>query len=275
MPLLSVVTATYRENPVFLRACVESVLRQTFSDFELVIVTEPGETNLGYLAEAASSDKRVKILKNEVKLGVSGSRNRAIVAGCGKYIAIVDGDDYCALNRFNKQIDFLESTPSVSVVGSNMCMVNEQGELLGVRRYPELHENIKNKFLMRSCMAAPTVMLRKKAVVEIGLFDESLAKAEDSELWLRFLAKGHKLHNLQEELMYYRMRTQHNQRHGQQHWDNIYKARKKHNKNIWPGFPGAFSLAFYFFIAHLPGGALDFVLDSFIADRIRAIKKQP
>ena len=104
---LSVVMATYNENPAFLKACINSILNQTFRNFEFLIVVEPLEKNMEFLSSVESMDNRVKILRNETKLGVAGSRNRAIMESTGKYIALMDGDDYCAPDRFEKQLSFL------------------------------------------------------------------------------------------------------------------------------------------------------------------------
>ena len=104
---LSVVMATYNENPIFLKACIDSILNQTFRNFEFIIAAEPQEKNMEFLSGVESADKRVKILRNETRLGVAGSRNRAIMESSGKYIALMDGDDYCALDRFEKQLSFL------------------------------------------------------------------------------------------------------------------------------------------------------------------------
>src|SRR3990172_5625178 len=108
---LSVVMATYNENPIFLKTCIDSILNQTFKNFEFLIVVEPQEKNMEFLSSVEGADKRVKILKNDTKIGVAGSRNRAILESSGKYIALMDSDDYCAPDRFEKQLNLLENNP--------------------------------------------------------------------------------------------------------------------------------------------------------------------
>jgi glycosyltransferase involved in cell wall biosynthesis len=269
---LSVVMATYNENPVFLKACINSILNQTFRNFEFIVVVEPQEKNMQFLSGVVSADKRVKILRNETKLGVAGSRNRAIMESSGKYIALMDGDDYCSPDRFEKQLSFLGDNPDVSVVGSNMYLIDDSGNITGERRYPEMHDEIKKSFLLTMAVANPSVMFRKKDIDEVGLFDDSLHKSEDFDLWLRFLAHNKKMYNLQENLIYYRMPVLHNEKRGHTHWRNNYISRKKHSKFIWPLRVRFLSLLLFFLVSRLPDVFLDYLLNLKTAERIRHIK---
>ena len=80
------------------------------------------------------------------ELGVAEARNRAIEESSGDYIAIIDGDDYCDLDRFRKQLSFLKSNPEISIVGSNMYLIDADNRAIGERIYPGLHEGIKSIF---------------------------------------------------------------------------------------------------------------------------------
>jgi len=269
---LSVVMATYNENPAFLKACINSILNQTFRNFEFLIVVEPLEKNMEFLSSVESMDNRVKILRNETKLGVAGSRNRAIMESTGKYIALMDGDDYCAPDRFEKQLSFLGDNLDVSVVGSNMYLIDEGGNITGERRYPEMHDGIKKSFLLTMAVANPSIIGRRKDIDEVGLFDEMLYKSEDFDLWLRFLAHNKKMHNLQEFLVYYRMPAGHNEKRGNIHWRNNYIARRKYSKLIWPLHIRFLSLMFFFIISQVPAVFLDSLLKLKIVSRIKNIK---
>lgn len=269
---LSVIMATYNENLKFLKTCIDSVLHQTFNDFEFIIVVEPKETNIDFLRTIAVKDSRVKILKNESRLGVATSRNRAILESSGKYIAIIDGDDYCDLSRFEKQLKFMENNNGVSVVGSNMYLIDENDNIVGERRYPELHQEIKKNFLLTMAIANPTVMMRRKDLEEIDLFDSHFHKAEDFELWLRFLAYDKRMHNLQEGLVYYRVPANHNEKRGNVHWENNFIARKRHSKFIWPFHQRLFSIFFYYSISKIPDNLLDNLFGLKIVNRIRNIR---
>mgnify|MGYP001590873640 CR=1 FL=1 len=253
---LSVIMATYRDNPEFLEKCVDSILNQTFCNFEFIIVVEPKETNISFLEKTAKLDNRVKVLENASRVGISASRNRAIRESSGEYIALIDGDDYCDLSRFEKQLEFLENNSDISVVGSNMYLVDESNVIIGERIYPELHKDIQSYFLITMAVANPTVMTRKKDMEDAGLFDAGFPKAEDLDLWLRFLALNKKMYNIQENLVYYRMLANHYEKRSSLHYKSNYIARKRHSRFIWPLHIRFFSLFFYFFISHIPDGLL-------------------
>lgn len=272
MSKLSVIMATYNEDLNFLSVCIDSILRQTFQDFELIIVIEPGEKNKGFLEKVADADKRVMLLENESRLGLSDSRNRAIKEGCGEYIAFIDGDDYCDIRRFERQIRFLEGNPEISVVSSNLYLIDRDNIITGERRYPEAHGDIKRAFLLTMGIANPSIMLRRKDLDEVGFFDSRFSKAEDFELWLRFLAHNKRMHNFQENLVYYRIPASHNDRRGRVHWKNNYIARKRHSRFIWPLGQRFFSLVLYFIISHIPSLFLGSLLNFRFVDNIKGIR---
>ena len=269
---LSVVMATYKENPVFLKTCIDSVLNQTFRDFEFLMTIEPDETNMDFLDGVAKTDSRIKILENTSRLGVAGSRNRAILESSGKYIALIDGDDYCAPDRFEKQLSFLEDNPDVSVVGSNMYLIDENDNIIGERKYPELHEDIKRRFLLTMAVANPSVILRRRDIAEVGLFEDKFYKAEDFELWLRFLANNKRMYNLQENLVYYRIQDNSNRKRGILHFKNVYISRKKYSKLIWPLRIRVLSLLLFFLVSCIPNVFLNYLLNLRIASKLRNIK---
>lgn len=269
---LSVIMATYKENPIFLKTCIVSVLHQTYKNFEFIIVVEPDETNIDLFNNVARTDSRAKIFKNEARIGVAGSRNRAIMESSGRYIAIIDGDDYCDLRRFEKQIRFLESHPEVNVVGSNMFLVDVNDNIFGERRYPEIHEDIKKEFLLTMAVANPTVMMRRRDIEKVGLFDYNFYKAEDFELWLRFLANKKIMHNLQENLVYYRIPSNHNKKRHSIHWKNNFIARKRYSKFIWPFYQRLFSMSFYYITSKIPNRFLNDLFNTQIVNRIRNIR---
>lgn len=269
---LSVIMATYNDNIDFLHQCIESVLNQTVKNFELIIVVEPDEVNIDYLQNLPARNHNVKILKNKSRRGVSGSRNRGILESSGEYIAIVDGDDYCDITRFEKQILILNNNPEISIVGSNIYLVDKNNNVVGSRYFPELHKNIRRSFLVKQPVFNPTIMVRKKDFDQLGLFDEKFTKAEDFELWLRFLAAGKKMYNLQEKLIYYRILTNSNEKRGVLHFKNIYIARKRYSRLIWPLYERFLSLFVYFVISIFPNFLLDFLLNLKIINNIKNIK---
>ena len=273
MNTLSVIMATYNENRGFLQNCIQSILNQTYGDFEFLIVIEPGESNKDYLNDVSVADNRIRIIENTSRLGVAASRNRAIMESRGQYIALIDGDDFCDVTRFEKQISFLEKNPDISVVGSNMVLVDENDRIVGERRYPEFHEDIKRYFLLVMAVANPTVMTRLKDLMEVGLFDERFSKAEDVELWLRFLARKKKMYNLPDPLVYYRVMSNNNEKRGRTHYQNFYLARRRYNRQIWPVYLSSLSLSFFFLVSHIPNAMLDVLLNLGVTEKLKSIKR--
>lgn len=272
MHVLSVVMATYNENPIFLKTCIDSILNQTFKNFEFLIVVEPQEENMEFLSSVESADSRLKILVNDTKLGVAGSRNRAILESSGKYIALMDGDDYCAPDRFEKQLSFLENNPDISVVGSNIYLVDKSNTIIGERIYPERHIDIKNYFLVTMAVANPSIIVRRSDMSQVGFFDDKLFKAEDFDLWLRFLVKNKKMHNLQGKLVFYRTHPNDNKKRGHIHYKNYFDALNKHGKLIWPFHRRLPSLLFFFVVSNIPNSSLDYLLNLKIVKRIKNIR---
>jgi len=269
---LSVIMATYNEDLRFLKSCIDSILNQTFRDFEFLIVIEPGEKNEMYLDNIAAADSRVRVLKNDKRLGVAGSRNRAILESSGEYIAFMDGDDYCAPDRLEKQLSFLENNPDISVVGSNMYLVDKDNVIIGERIYPELHKDIKNYFLVTMAVANPSIMVRRSDMSQVGFFDNKLFKAEDFDLWLRFLVKDKKMHNLQDKLVFYRTHPNDNKKRGHIHYKNYFAALKKHGKFIWPFYQRLTSLLLFFVVSNVSNSFLDYLLNLKIVKRIKNIR---
>lgn len=270
---LSVIMATYNENIRFLQMCIDSILNQTYKDFEFLIVIEPEESNTKYLKNIAVMDRRVKVIENTERLGIAASRNRAIMESRGKYVALIDSDDYCDTRRLEKQFYFLEENPEINVVGSNMLLVDETNKIVGERKYPELPEDIRKYFLLVMAVANPTIMTRRNDLKEIGLFDNHFSKAEDVELWLRFLARGKKMYNLRDHLVYYRVLTNNNEKRGRIHYKNFYIARRRYNKLIWPFHLSLLSLSFFYIISHIPNTLLDVLLNLSLVNKMKSIEK--
>ena len=264
--------ATYNDRPAFLETCIHTVLNQTFKDFEFVIVVEPNENNIQFLKSVMAKDNRIRLIENESRLGLAGSRNKAIEGSSGEYIALIDGDDYCDLNRFEHQVKFLDNNQDISVLGTNMYLIDEEDKIVGERNYPEMDKKVKKFFLITMAIANPTVMVRRKDIDEVGLFNEKFTKAEDFELWMRFLRSNKRMHNIQQKLVYYRLPPKGVSKRNRIHLRNIYAARLKYSKSIWNFYLRFPSLFFWFLASRIPEGILDSLLHFRIVNHIKKIK---
>ena len=121
-------------------------------------------------------------------------------------------------------------------------------------------------------IANSSLVVRRQDLLDVGLFDENYNKAEDLELWLRFLYKDKKMHNIQKKLVYYRSPENENMKRGREHYRNYYTAIKKQGKNIWPLHLRIISLSMFYIIQLIPNYFLSFLLSTSIVHKIKNIR---
>lgn len=201
MPAVSVLTPIYNTNHAHLRQCIESILNQTFTDFEFIILNDsPNNTELEKLVRSYD-DKRIIYLKNDKNIGISQSRNKLIDVARGKYIAIFDHDDISHPTRLEKQVDFLNNNPYVGVVGT---WTHWFGAKDFVRKNPEHDTDIKIRLTDVCAIMHTSAMIRKSVLTENNIkYEEQYTPAEDYRLWGQLMACT-EFHNIQEVLVEYR-----------------------------------------------------------------------
>ena len=197
-PIISVLLPVYNGEK-FLKEAIESVLNQSFDDFELVIIDD-GSTDDSCNIIFSYQDARIRFLRNEQNIGLIKTLNKGINESKGKYIARMDADDICREDRFVKQVEFLEQHPSYGIVGSWCSIINSSKKI----EYHTSHESLQFALLNYCCFVHPSVMIRKSVLTEYQLyFDSQYVHSEDYELWTRLLTKT-KAANLPEYLLSYR-----------------------------------------------------------------------
>jgi glycosyltransferase involved in cell wall biosynthesis len=197
-PLITVLLPIYNcEKYIF--DAINSVLQQTYSIFELLIIDDCSTDNTLKIAESFQ-DARINIIKKEKNSGYTNSLNLGIKFAKGKYIARMDGDDVSLPERFEKQVAFLEKNADTIVCG---CWYQILGTEQIIKK-PTQHEKIKLEMLRESAIGHPTAMLRNSILQENKiLYDTNFEPAEDYNLWVRLLAFG-KFANIDEVLFLYR-----------------------------------------------------------------------
>ena len=180
---------------------VESILQQTFSDFEFIIIDDASTDET---AERVKDyrDERIVFIQNTDNIGLAASLNKGISVAQGKYIARMDGDDISLPDRLSKQVDFLDSHPEVGVLGS---WIELFGRANTVNRYPESDSACKCQLLFGVPFAHPAVVFRKETLLRNKLFyrEELLQYGEDYDMWMRASAFT-MFHNLPNVLLKYR-----------------------------------------------------------------------
>lgn len=187
---------------------IESILSQTYTDFECIIVDDRStDGTAGILADYAQKDTRVKIITNEINLGLTKSLNKAIKTATGVYIARMDAEDTSEPTRFAKQVAFLETHPEHGLVGSWVYLIDESSHKIGAMKYPTEHGVLKKFLIKHNPFVHSSIMMRRSVLDTAGLYDETWKYAQDYELFLR-LSKYTKIANIGEHLASYRMSPQ-------------------------------------------------------------------
>lgn len=179
-PLITVLMPTYKgaEN---IRSAIDSILGQTFKDFELLIINDNSPDNIDDII-SSYGDKRIRYIKNEKNLGISRCSNLGISLAKGKYIARQDHDDISHPTRLEEQFDFMENHPDVGVCG---CGYKIFGKKHKVVLHPQYDEDIKAALLFKCPLAHQTAMLRKEMLTQFKLkYDESYQTSNDRKLWI-------------------------------------------------------------------------------------------
>jgi glycosyltransferase involved in cell wall biosynthesis len=192
-----------------LSEAIESVLDQTFEDFEFLIYEDASTDRTKKIAEDwAAQDSRIRVLHGMKNVGIVDALNALIEEARGLYLARMDADDIALPFRFGLQEAFLDSHPDVVVVGGQQEWMDEDGYSIGPVWSATEHEEIDQLHLDgHTNIGHPTAMMRRSAVVEAGGYDPKCAKAEDLDLWLRLAERG-RLANLHEIVLRYRLSTQ-------------------------------------------------------------------
>ncbi len=183
-------------------AAIESILRQTYANFELIIVNDYSR-DLTMNRITRYEDSRVRVIQNSRRLGVAKSLNQGLKLARGQYIARMDADDISHPQRFEKQLNFLEFHTDIGVLGSWVKIIDENGKKRGFIRAPIDDASIKTRLFWSRGFVHSAVMMRKSLLQKLGNYDETLNGAEDYDLWLR-LGRFTKFHNLPWYLLDYR-----------------------------------------------------------------------
>ena len=197
MPRISVLMPVYNCE-LYIKEAIESILNQTFSNFELIIIDDCS-TDSTLAIIKSYTDPRICLIEKKQNTGYTNSLNTAILVAKGKYIARMDGDDISLPERFQKQYDFLEQNPETVICGTAIKIIDS----LEVQRHPSDHHNLKVKLCFSSVFHHPTVMI-KGSVLKKNFYNKEFEPAEDYELWTRLAFLG-KMSNLDDVLLHYRI----------------------------------------------------------------------
>lgn len=203
-PIVSVVMSAYNAER-FIGQAIQSIMDQTWKDFEFIIVDDCSRDNTPKLInEYARIDKRIKSFKNKVNLGGCLSLDRGMKMAKGKYLAVMDNDDWSYPDRLMKQVDFLEKHPDVGIVGGTMEIMDEHGIASAKRQYHQSDADIRKNIFRYSPFSHPLIMIRRSVLETVGYANCEFAPADDYEMYFR-IGTISKFANLNDTILKYRI----------------------------------------------------------------------
>lgn len=204
--MISVIMSTYKEDERLLRESIESILNQTYKDFEYIIILDypDNDVHKSVIEEYALKDDRIHFYINETNMGLTDSLNRGLSLCHGEYIARMDADDISLPDRLERQMKYLEKN-HYDLIGGITEMINENGSLLySIKNVPTDPKKINKALRYSQCIAHPT-WLGKKEVFEKNAGYRHMPLCEDYDFTLRAVLNGFVISNLNEAVLKYRM----------------------------------------------------------------------
>lgn len=200
MTKVSVIMSEYNTPLEYLRTSIKSILDQTFTDFEFIIIDDCGNNDLEKIVREYD-DNRIRIIKNDKNRGLVYSLNSAVRHAKGKYLVRMDTDDIAVSERIEKLYDFISRHPEYSVVGSRVIEFSDDTDygILG-----RMGERTSESIMRGEPLIHPSVIMKKNAIVTVGGYPD-YKRAEDLALWCELLLKGRRLYVINDILLKYRV----------------------------------------------------------------------
>lgn len=203
MPKVSVVICTFNRADLLPKA-VGSVLSQSFSDFEIIIIDDASTDSTREVVGALLvKDKRIRYFLNDNNLGIAKSRNKGVSLSNSEYVSMLDSDDYWIDdNKLLKQVRYLDDNSDVSLIGTAISLVNSYGLEIKKDVYHVDDKSIRANMLRKNQFSQSSVLFRKNVFDNVGGYDVGLRVCEDYDLWLR-MGADYKLANLSDVCVAY------------------------------------------------------------------------
>ncbi len=182
--------SVYNEKEIYLKKSIDSILHQTLENFEFLIIndgsTSKNCTNILY--EYENRDRRIRLVSNEVNLGLVKSLNKGLKLAEGEYIARIDSDDIADMHRIEKQLEFMKRNSDYALCGSWSHVVNESSEIIGEKKFSTSYKKIKKRILFFNFFTHSSLFFKKEVALAIGGYNEKIKKAQDYDFILKLSA---------------------------------------------------------------------------------------
>lgn len=216
----------------YLDDSIWSILNQTFSDFEFIIINDASTDNSDEVVKRYISDPRIIYIKNEENKGIVVNLNYGLSIAKWEYIARMDGDDISTFDRFEKQIQFLEKNPEISILWSFVTIINENAEETGKMEKPISTDTIKRDLFLYLTIVHGTTMIRKEVYDKIWWYREEYLYTEDNDWTYRAIYSGFLWGNIPKFLYKYRKHTNSSYKNSKDITRKNFKLRKETIKNF-------------------------------------------
>jgi glycosyltransferase involved in cell wall biosynthesis len=202
-----------KDGETYLRTAMDSILGQTFSDFEFIIINDGSkDTTVDVINEY--SDSRITLLSNQNSVGLSKSLNLGLEKACGTYIARMDADDISLPHRLELQVSYLDAHPDIAVLGTGFSFIDTNSNILQNFQFPLSHELITWCLPFYNPIVHPSVMMKISLIKALKAYNSDLRRSQDYDLWWR-VSFSSKLANLEDVLILVRKhQSQVSRQHG-------------------------------------------------------------
>jgi len=205
IPKVSIIMSVYNGGK-YLHEAIESILNQTFIDFEFIIVDDASNDNSSnILTNYAAQDRRIKLITNKHNIGLTKSLNKGLRIARGSYIARQDADDISHPERLGHEVSFLDNNSDVGLTGSHVSLIDKTGREFSTLKPPTNHDEIRNQLLRGNSFCHGSVMFRRSCVPIVGFYREQFKYTQDYDLWLR-ISEHFKVANI-DKILYQHRRT--------------------------------------------------------------------
>jgi len=229
-PEVSVIMSVYNGEK-YLKDAVESILNQTYEDFEFIIINDGSIDNTkNIISHYANLDNRIKFVNNYRNIGLTKSLNKGINISKGNYIARMDADDISLQNRFFKQIAIFKKYDDTSVVVSNYVIIDKNNREIKEQKLPSDNFTLYNSIRKNNIICHGSIMMRKMLLDKVGVYNELLDFAQDYDLWLRIFKNGYKFYSIPEVLYKFRITPESAAKKAFHQNDYAKLIRKNHEK---------------------------------------------
>lgn len=226
-PLVSVLIPTYNSEK-YIKDTLEGILNQTYDNLEIVVIDD-ASTDKTLDIVRKYTDKRIKLFLNNKNLGISGNMNKGIKLSNGKYLAIMDADDWSYPYRIEQQVNLMEDNPKVVLCSGYMDICDEDLNFINTRSYPTTDKNIRKAIVRYDPISHPASMWRVSKLIKTSLYNKNFPICRDYDLIVRISEFG-EFQNISKSLIKYRVRkdSETGKRIRQTQWYSFYIQMKAH-----------------------------------------------